>query len=66
MGMSFKQWLAQLFPRRQARIKAEADRLEVEYHKRNFDGYDGSHEVSAAMGHQGGMAIRSNSGDPYG
>ncbi len=32
---------------------------------RNWDGYDDSHEISAAMGHQGGMAVRQNRGDPY-
>lgn len=32
---------------------------------RNYDGYDDSHEISAAMGHQGGMAVRQNRSDPY-
>ena len=31
----------------------------------DLDGYDDSHEISAAMGHQGGMAIRQNREDPY-
>ena len=29
----------------------------------DLDGYDDSHEVSAMMGHRGGMAIRQNKSD---
>ena len=31
----------------------------------DLDGYDDSHEVSAMMGHRGGMAIRQNRDDPF-